>query len=471
MKKSLLSSYVTGITDTQEGESYSRILRYFLPEFITAFLLYSLPFWLDASFISQLQSTSTYATLGATNNLIHLIMKVAEAFSVGTVVLGGQFNGLGQPKEVGRTLRDAFWITTILGISIASFLYFGADAIYAWYGVPADIVRQGVPFLQVRALGIFFMFIFFAFVGFLRSIKNAKTPMKIFIFGSVVFVFFDYALIFGAFGFPALGLLGSATASVIQYGSMLAVIAGYVLLNKKNRKYGIRLFSGLTDVSYVKHLITISWPVMLDKAILASAYVWLCKMLAPMGTCCVATFCVVKAMERFAFLPAIAFAQVITFLVSNDVGGHNWQGIKNNIKKVVFLASLMVFSILFIFALYSENIIYVFDKKGEFTQLAKIVFPLLSVLSFFDLLQLILAGALRGAGNVRTVMVVRMSVCICFFMPLSYFFSHLAIDNQALKFVLVYGSFYIGNGLMSIAYINRFRGEQWKTKSVEKDTV
>src|SRR5205814_376061 len=135
-----------------------------------------------------------------------------------------------------------------------------------------------------------------------------------------LFVFFDYVLIFGKWGFPEMGLQGSALATIIQYGSMMTLALCYVLFNKKNLKYGIKLLSALTDISYVKHLLSISWPVVLDKAIMAWAYVWLGKMIATMGTGGIAAFCVVKDMERFSFLPAIAFVQVITFLVSNDVG-------------------------------------------------------------------------------------------------------------------------------------------------------
>src|SRR5580692_1013463 len=81
MKRSLIASYVAGITDLNTGEAYSKIIRYFLPEFVTALALYSFPLWLDSLFISTLKSTPMYATLGATNNLLHLLIKIAEAFS------------------------------------------------------------------------------------------------------------------------------------------------------------------------------------------------------------------------------------------------------------------------------------------------------------------------------------------------------------------------------------------------------
>src|ERR1700738_1512215 len=107
MNNGFMPRFITQIIHDQEGESYWRIIRYFIPEFITAFLLYSLPYLLDAYFIGSLQSTTTYATVGLTGTLIHLLIKVSEGVLVGTIVLCGNFNGMGDFKDVGRSLRDA----------------------------------------------------------------------------------------------------------------------------------------------------------------------------------------------------------------------------------------------------------------------------------------------------------------------------------------------------------------------------
>ncbi len=466
MKKGLLASYVDGITEVGSGEGYLTILRYFFPEFISAFLMYSLPFWMDSYFISQLASTPMYATLGSTNSLIHLIFKLADSISVGAVILSGQFNGMHAYKKVGQVLKDTFWVTCIVGFCFALFLYSTAYYIYIWYGVPEEMVRLGIPFLRTRATGVFFTFLYLALVGFMRGVKNTKAPMVISVIGSFLFLFFDYVLIFGNFGFPRMELQGSAIASVIQYAVMFAGALGYILLNPAYRKYHIQLWRGVFNLSYAKRLGALSLPVMIDKATMAWGYIWLCKMISPMGSSAIAAYCVLNDMARFMFLPAMAFAQVITFLVSNDVGIQEWDAIKNNIKKVCLLTSIMIFSILVCFSYNPAWIIQFFDKKGEFTALALHAFPIIGVLVFCDLVQLILSGALRGAGNVKVVMYTRLIVCFGYFIPLSFLLAQLEID-RTLKFILVYGSFYVGNAFTSIAYINRLRGEEWKMPSLK----
>lgn len=457
MKQGLLSSYIAGIKEKEKGESFEKIFKYFLPEFITAIVLYSALYLLDARFIADLKSTSTYATLGSTNTLLHFLIKVAEGLSIGSIIIGGQYNGAQNYHGVGKTLRDTFWLTFILGFVIASSLYFGAYWIYKLYGVPDKMIDLGIPFLRLRAIGVFFTFIYFAFISFLRGIKNTKTPMYVFIIGAITFLFFDYSLIFGKFGFPELKLQGSAIASVIQYGIMLLIVSIVVLTDKEYKKYSVKLFTEMTDFHAIKRLLIISWPIVLDKATIAMAYIWLGSMFNPMGKVAIASFSVIKDMERVAFLPAIAFAQVITFLISNDLGAGNFEAIKTNIKKVVFLASIAVFIILSIFLAKTEYFISIFDQKGTFTAFAARAFPPLSILVFFDILQLILSGALRGMGDVKTVMMTRITLVFGAFIPITYFISKMTTIDGVMKFVLIYGMFYICSALMSVIYIKRFR--------------
>lgn len=466
MKKNLISSYMAGIFDNKNGESYGRIIQLFMPEFVIAFLIYCLPLLVDAYFISCLKSTSTYGALGMTNNLLHFIMKIAEGISVGTVILSGFFNGKQEYENVGRSLRDAFWIAVVTGASIATFLFVCAPLVCGWY-LHEDLVAECVPFLRMRAVGIFFMFVSYALLGFLRGIKNTRVPMQIYIAGVLSFIIVDYLLVFGLYGCPEMGLAGSAIASIVQNIIMAAAGMAYVLLNPEYRMYGIHLLSGITQHDQLVRLLSLSWPVVIDKATLAAAYIWLGYMLKPLGKNIAATFIVVKDMERLAFLPAIAFAQVITFLVSNDYGIKNWDGIKSNIKKVAFLSSCFVFFMIAILVINPERIISVFDQRGEFTPLAATVFPVMSVLLFFDLVQLILSGALRGASNVRMVMMVRFIIVSGFFIPVSYLFARIPMESVALKFMCIYGSYYVGNLLMSLIYIQRLSCDDWKKKAAQ----
>lgn len=470
IKAKTLRGYLKHALTSSHAEGYGEIVSYFLPEFVTSLVLYSMPYLVDALMIAQLESTSTYATLGITNTWLHFLIKVAEGLSIGTIILSGRANGQKDFEKAGTVLVHSFWMTVIIGLIVGVLIYLFGHLCFIWYNVAPEVYMQGIPFLKIRAIGVFFSFVYFAFMGFFRGIKDTSTPMKIFILGCSLFLLCDYILIFGKWGLPALGLQGSAIATVIQYFSMSCIAFFYILYSKDCSAYRIRFFSQMIQWSKIKELFLLSWPGMVDRGTLAAAYIWLGKCIASLGdTSILASFTAIKDVERFVFLPAIALSQIIAFLVSNAWARNDKDYIKATIARVVLLAALMVFVVVVLCCLDVKFIFSFFDKKGDFSVFSAQVFPVVSILIFFDLLQLILASALRGSGDVKTVMWTRLTVCIGFFGPVSYFFSVTVIQNSMLKFILIYTSLYLAAAIMGVIYIKRFSGSQWKQEAI-RDT-
>jgi putative MATE family efflux protein len=303
-------------------------------------------------------------------------------------------------------------------------------------------------------------------MGFMRGIKNTKIPMAINITGIATFIIFDYILIFGKFGFPALGLNGSSIATIIQYGLMNILIICYILWKPEYKKYFKGLFFGYFSKVRAINLLNLSWPILIDKSSVAISYIWLAKMIAHMGTIAISSFDVIIKLERFAFLPAAAFAQVITFLVSNRLGANDPDGAMSNIKKTLILAAVFLASSLLFLCLNSNNLVSIFDPKNQFTAIAAAALTPISILVVFDFVQIVLAGALRGAGDVKTVMYGRFFACTCFIVPISYIMHLLPIANISLKFTLIYGTFYIGTGIMGLIFLARIKGHKWQNQKV-----
>ena len=85
----------------------------------------------------------------------------------------------------------------------------------------------------------------------------------------------------------------------------------------------------------------------------------------------------------------------------------------------------------------------------------------------FDLLQLILSGALRGAGDVKTVMITRLIVIFGYFIPITYLIDKLPITTVVSKMLITYLLFLIGNCFMTIVYIFRLKQSHWKKQNTK----
>ena len=449
-------SYFSRFTGAGSGESFADIWRYFWPECIATLVLYAIPILLDSFWITQACNSVEFGIFGITNTLIQLVFKVADAISTGIIISCGRYNGLNDYERVGKSFVTAFWLTLLAGTLVSLLLYSGAEIIYVLYNTPSHEVPAYIPFLQYRAISVFFMFFYFPFIGFLRSIKNTRIPMILFVGSSILFVILDYALIFGSPLCSVYGMQGSAIAAIFQNMFVAFGALGYILFSGIRKKYPIKFITGFSS-SMVKDIVKLSWPVIIDKAALAFAGMWLAWVISYLGTTAKASYTAIHMFQRIFILPSVACATVITFLVSNRIGTKDWVGIKNTTKKALLFSTCIVLTPLGIISLFPTFFIGLFDTGKTYTAFAAQAFPIITAFVIFDILQVLLSAALRGSREVETVMKGRVGALIFFFAPFSFIVLSLPLGTIFTKFILIYSSFYISNALMALYYTIKLR--------------
>ena len=222
---------------TSKGDSVKDILRYWFPELIAGAIFISLPPIIDGIIIAGLKSVTTYGALGVTNQILHTLSKLAEAIPVAAMAIIGRHNGAREYKKCGQDLGDTFWSTILLGITQFVIILLCAASLYRWMGVPEKMIHLGVPFLQLRSFGVMLSFATLGLLAFMKAIKNTKVPMIISVVGIFIFLFFDYTLVLGRFGFSQMGLNGSAIATIIQYSVVVVMTMTYLITKTDYNKY------------------------------------------------------------------------------------------------------------------------------------------------------------------------------------------------------------------------------------------
>lgn len=450
----------------QQGESFSQIIWYWLPELVSIFVVIALPPLFDAYLVAGLRSTTAYGALGMATNFLHALIKLSEAIPAAAITIIGRYNGARDYDKCGQELVTTFWTTIFLGLLQLIVLSLFATEIYCWLGVPVEMAIVGAPFLRLRAIAVFLAFVLWAFMGFLRAVQNTHIPMIITLIGTCTYLFCSYLLIPGNWGAPAWGIYGAAAAAIAQYGVMLLIAAWYIVHRPAYQKYLKDAAFFIIQPGRIWFLLTLSIPIMIDKSSLSLSYVWLSKMIAPMGGDAIAAFDIIKNLERSAIMPAGAFAQVVTFLVSNRLGANDPQGARANIIKIMLLTAGIVLVMLGILCYNAPFLVASISPSERITSLAVPLLRLTSGMVIFDFVQLILASALRGAGKIQLVMWGRFLTCTFFFVPVSWYLSTCSFSSTSMKFGLIYGTFYINTALMGLIFLVYIIRKDWYTKSL-----
>ncbi len=157
---------------------------------------------------------------------------------------------------------------------------------------------------------------------------------------------------------------------------MLCMI--HILRTKEYHPYFSSAFFYLFDKKGIVNILSLSIPILIDKMSISYAYVHLSSLMNRMGKNVIASFAVIKDLERLSFLPAVALATIITFLVSNRLGAGDPVGARANIRRVLKLGGVMVFGALAIICINPTYFASIFDaknKKRSITPYGVTIFP------------------------------------------------------------------------------------------------
>ena len=151
-------------------------------------------------------SDNSVAAVGLDNQLISLVFLVYQFFSMGAAILCAQYIGAGLRKQLIQVVGIALVVNLLLGVAVSAMLYFYAEELLVLMGLRPELMGDGVIYLRLTGALSFFQALSLTFSASLRSADKVVWPMAVTGLVNVLNIVGNYALIFGHWGFPQLGV-------------------------------------------------------------------------------------------------------------------------------------------------------------------------------------------------------------------------------------------------------------------------
>ncbi len=206
--------------------------------------------------------------------------------------------------------------------------------------------------------------IFYALYGFLAAI-NRTIPIMIATIGiNVLNIVFNYILIYGKFGCPALGMEGAAIGTVLSQILGTIYLTAYVLLSKDMHQYNCFIIKGFNS-KIIKGLVRAGMPITCQLVVVFMIYIYYETLIASIGTVYLAATHIVFTVFILKRAIVGGFAEGGSILVGNNLGQEN----RNEAVKYAFAAEwigIVVGGILFsLILVFPENIVRVFNTESQ----------------------------------------------------------------------------------------------------------
>lgn len=413
----------------------------------------------DTAFLGRVGEVELGAS--AIASIFYTIFFMASfGFSIGTQILIARRNGEKQYKEIGLIFYQSLYFQVGLAVVILLLSYFLSPLILKQILSSEAIYETSIVYLQWRVLGGLFAFCATVF----RAYFVGTTQTQTLTLNSIVMVLsnivFNYILIFGKFGFPALGVAGAAIGSSLAELVSLTFFIVYTHRRIDLKKYALNYIPRI-QIRVLRRILEISVWTMIQNLISFSTWFLFFLYIEHLGERALAVTNIVRAVSGVLFMIMMAFASTCGSLTSNLIGAGQTEEVYPTILRHIRIGYLFVLPLGLLFCLFPTTTLSIYTDIPE---LITASIPSLWVMCCAFLFQVpghVFFSSISGTGNTQKAFILEIVVLVFYVSYITYIILFLRMDVAfCWTGEMVYAS---GIWLLSYLYIKK---GNWRHKRI-----
>ena len=352
----------------------------------------------------QHYATVAVAAVGIVNQPLFIGISLVQALNIGGTALIARFNGQGREERFAPVLKHVI-LLAVGGLAIPYFILAQsfAQPIMRFVGASDDVVEIGTIYFRIVITGFVFQAMSMAMASALRGIGETKIPMYINVFSNLLDVIGNAVLIFGLFGFPKMGIVGAGlTTAFSQFLSALLMFL--FLMSGRSRIHLSRHDKFKFDKKILASLIKIGVPASGEQMVMRVGLLFYVRIVASLGDAVYAGHQIALSILGLSFNPGQAFGIAASTLVGRSLGEGEPERAEAYAREARYMGSLVAAVVGLMFILIPSQLAGLYNRNPDVIMAAAIALRITGFIQPFQSSQLILSGALRGAGDTVSTM-------------------------------------------------------------------
>lgn len=400
---------------------YRSLLKLAMPLSLMG-LLQSGVYFFETMFLSELGSDILAA--GAlvswlSGTLTVILLGILSSINV----LVAHESGAQQYHLISRIVRDGAWLALLIVLPAFALFWF-ISPVFLLLGQPPAVVVLLEPYLHALAFGLLPNFLTIVLLELMLGLGHTRILLKLTIIEVTICIFFSYALIFGKFGMPALGISGAGWGMTISYWIIMMVIGVYVVSNHSYRRYLQDIFT-FKKPRYLASLLRIGFPMGVMYCIEVAFFFALTLVMGLFGTQMLAANQI--ALQYAGILMSVIFsiAQAITVRMGHLLGAGDVASASKAAYAGVSISSGLMLIVAVVYWIFPKVLIAIDLDPGqlentEIVRLATQLFMVSAVFQIFEATRIALFGALRSLQDTKFTLFISVLSFWCIALPGGY---------------------------------------------------
>ncbi|MCY0387842.1 MATE family efflux transporter [Robbsia sp. Bb-Pol-6] len=348
---------------------------------------------------------------------VHVLASVAMGASIWSLALAtiqgvllsvptavAQLNGAGQRREIWVLFRQALWLAAGIGVGMGLVVAIGGPYMLATMGVAPELVEDGSRFLRAIALGAPALAVLLSCRGLSEGLSIARPSFWFGLLGPLLLAPVAWSLMYGRFGFPALGVLGSGIATALVLWIQALGFLCYVAFHPRYRGLGQERPGYAPSWPRIAELLRVGIPMGMTLLMEVGLFIATALVIGRLGDRAVAMHQIAMNVITIAFMVPLGLSMAITVRVADARGRRDAAGVRRAACVGMGLALGLQLVSGSVMLLLPGAIVSLYTDSTAIVAGATLLLQLAGLFQISDGLQVAGNGALRGLKDTRIPM-------------------------------------------------------------------
>jgi len=347
---------------------------------------------------------ATILAVGLSGRVSQFVWTIFNAIGTGTTVLIARAVGAGDLLRVRRVAQQAMLLAVALVGIVGAAVFIYAPWLLMAFKATSDALPIGTAYLRILVFSMPFQVVFIITSAILRGSGNTRIPMLIATVTNVVIVALNSVLIFGRFGFPALGFRGPAISTIV--GQAVGAVIGlrFLVSDLSGVNFGLEGLLSF-DFPLLRRILAIGVPSSAEMAFWQLASVILFRLINGFGTEAGAAYQLGLQAEGISYMPTAGFAVAATAFVGQSLGARKPDLAERYVKEIVKWGVALTGITTAILVLVPRFLMNLLTDDPAVIAIGAQYLLIMGLSQIPQQMAGTLKGALRGAGDTMTPMI------------------------------------------------------------------
>ncbi|MCI3918660.1 MATE family efflux transporter [Paenibacillus sp. TRM 82003] len=412
------------------------------------------------TFMLSAVSDEAVSAVGVANQFVFLAILILEVVANGAAIVVAQYIGARRPEEAAKVAGIAISLNLVLGLGVsAAFLLLGGPVLRA-ANLQGEMLAMAETYLGIVGGWLFLQALINTLSSIIRTHGFTRETMYVSLGMNVLNIAGNYALIFGHWGFPEMGVAGAAISTAVSRGVAFLVFF-WLLYRIMEVRIKLRYYVSLTK-EYVQKILKVGVPSALEQVTYHACQSVFLYYVTFLGAEQLAARQYTMNITHFIFLFSAAIGMGTAIIVGRLIGADRKEEAYYRVWKSLRWGLVITVIVGVVFALIRVPLVDIFTDDPAIIELASGLILLSLILEPGRCFNLVIINALRAAGDAKITVYMGFISMVGISLPLGYVLTF----QLGLGLAGVFLAIAADEWIRGIAMYFRWKSRAWEGKAL-----